>query len=31
MLVRVKREEDRFDKKELMPVRFVPMLAGTDD
>jgi protein-L-isoaspartate(D-aspartate) O-methyltransferase len=28
-LVRVKREAEGFEKKSLMPVRFVPMLAGT--
>jgi len=30
-LVRVKRETDGFDQKNLMPVRFVPMLSGTDN
>ena len=28
-LVRVKREAEGFERKSLMPVRFVPMLAGT--
>ena len=29
-LFRVKREEDRFETDCLMPVRFVPMIDGTD-
>ena len=29
-LVRVKREAEGFERKSLMPVRFVPMLAGTE-
>ena len=29
-LVRVKREAGGFERKSLMPVRFVPMLAGTE-
>ena len=29
-LVRVKREVEGFERKSLMPVRFVPMLAGTE-
>lgn len=29
-LVRVKRESDGFDYETLMPVRFVPMVSGTD-
>ncbi|MGC6473663.1 MAG: protein-L-isoaspartate(D-aspartate) O-methyltransferase [Candidatus Puniceispirillaceae bacterium] len=30
-LVRVKREADGFEHETLMPVRFVPMLSGTDN
>ena len=30
-LVRVKRKADGFDHEKLMPVRFVPMLSGTDN
>jgi len=30
-LVRVKRKADEFDHEKLMPVRFVPMLSGTDN
>ena len=30
-LVRVKREADEFKHETLMPVRFVPMLSGTDN
>ena len=30
-LVRVKRKTDGFDHEKLMPVRFVPMLSGTDN
>ena len=29
-LVRVKRDAEDFERKSLMPVRFVPMLAGTE-
>ena len=29
-LVRVKRESEGFERESLMPVRFVPMLAGTE-